>query len=85
VTGEVDVLRSALDTIRERSLGATTLTDAELRVLPYLATHLSMPEIGTALRVSRNTVKSQAISIYRKLGVNSRSEAIRRAHEVGLF
>ena len=63
----------------------TGLTAAELRLLPFLATHLSFREIGDALFVSRNTVKTQAISVYRKLGVSSRSEAIARAAELGLF
>jgi LuxR family transcriptional regulator, maltose regulon positive regulatory protein len=64
---------------------AMSLTGAELRLLPYLATHLNFPEIGSRLFVSRNTVKSQAVSIYRKLGVSSRSGAIERAVEVGLL
>jgi len=61
------------------------LTKAELRLLPLLATHLSFREIGNRLFVSRNTVKTQAISVYRKLGVSSRSEAIERATEIGLL
>jgi len=64
---------------------AMSLTGAELRVLPYLATHLTFPEIGSRLFISRNTVKSQAVSIYRKLGVSSRSDAIERAVEFGLL
>jgi LuxR family maltose regulon positive regulatory protein len=64
---------------------AMSLTGAELRLLPYLATHLTFPEIGTRLFISRNTVKSQAVSIYRKLGVSSRSDAIERAVEFGLL
>ncbi len=63
---------------------ASTLTAAELRLLPLLATYLSFREIGEHLFVSRNTVKTQAISVYRKLGVSSRSEAIERAGELGL-
>jgi LuxR family maltose regulon positive regulatory protein len=55
------------------------LTPAELRLLPLLATHLSFREIAEQLRVSRNTVKTQAISIYRKLGVTGRSGAIAEA------
>jgi LuxR family transcriptional regulator, maltose regulon positive regulatory protein len=78
-------LRTALDAAREHAIGATSLTAAELRLLPFLATHLSFPEIGERLTVSRHTVKTQAISIYRKLGVSSRSEAISRAHDVGLL
>jgi LuxR family maltose regulon positive regulatory protein len=64
---------------------ASTLTPAELRLLPLLATYLSFREIGEHLFVSRNTVKTQAISVYRKLGVSSRSEAIERAAELGLI
>jgi LuxR family maltose regulon positive regulatory protein len=60
------------------------LTAAELRLLPLLSTHLSFREIGERLFVSRNTIKTQAISVYRKLGVSSRSEAIERATELGL-
>jgi LuxR family maltose regulon positive regulatory protein len=60
------------------------LTPAELRLLPLLATHLSFREIGDQLFVSRNTIKTQAISVYRKLGVSSRSDAIARAAELGL-
>jgi LuxR family transcriptional regulator, maltose regulon positive regulatory protein len=64
---------------------AMSLTGAELRLLPYLATHLMFPEIASRLFISRNTVKSEAVSIYRKLGVSSRSDAIERAVEVGLL
>ena len=60
------------------------VTAAELRLLPLLTTHLSFREIGEQLFVSRNTIKTQAISVYRKLGVSSRSEAISRASELGL-
>jgi LuxR family maltose regulon positive regulatory protein len=63
---------------------ASGLTDAELRVLPLLATHLSFREIGERLHVSRNTIKTQAISVYRKLGVSSRSDAVQRAGTLGL-
>ena len=67
------------------ALGASSLTTAELRLLPLLSTHLTLPEIGERLFVSRHTVKTQAISVYRKLGVSSRSEAITRMHELGLL
>ena len=62
-----------------------SLTAAELRLLPYLATHLTFPEIASRLFISRNTVKSEAVAVYRKLGVASRSDAIERAVEVGLL
>jgi LuxR family maltose regulon positive regulatory protein len=63
---------------------ASTLTAAELRLLPLLTTHLSFREIAERLFVSRNTVKSQAISVYRKLDASSRSEAIEHAIQLGL-
>ena len=58
-----------------------SLSAAERRVLQYLRTHLTLAEIAGRLYVSRNTVKSQAISIYRKLGVSSRSGAVQIAIE----
>ena len=64
---------------------AMSLTGAELRLLPYLATHLTFPEIASRLFISRNTVKTEAVSIYRKLTASSRSQAIERAIEVGLL
>jgi LuxR family transcriptional regulator, maltose regulon positive regulatory protein len=64
---------------------AMTLTGAELRLLPYLATHLTFPEIGQRLYLSQHTVKTEALSIYRKLDASSRSTAIERAVEVGLL
>jgi len=65
--------------------GATALTPAELRLLPLLPTHLSLPEIGERLFLSRHTIKTQAISIYHKLNVSSRGEAVARARELGLL
>jgi LuxR family maltose regulon positive regulatory protein len=62
----------------------SVLTAAELRLLPFLPTHLTFREIGARLHVSRNTVKTQAISIYRKLGASSRADAIDRAVQLGL-
>ena len=59
------------------------LTGAELRLLPLLSTHLSYPEIARNLFLSRNTVKSQAYSIYQKLGASSRSQAVARSRELG--
>ncbi|MGH8840070.1 MAG: response regulator transcription factor, partial [Jiangellaceae bacterium] len=65
--------------------GPTALTAAELRLLSYLPTHLSFREIGERLFVSTNTVKTHAISIYRKLGVSSRTDAVMRARDIGLL
>ena len=65
--------------------GGPPLTAAELRLLPYLQTHLTLAEIGERLFVSRNTVGSEVTSIYRKLGVSSRTEAVRQATAIGLL
>ena len=56
---------------------AMSLTGAELRLLPFLATHLTFPEIASRLFISRNTVKTEAVSMYRKLGAASRSRGDR--------
>jgi LuxR family maltose regulon positive regulatory protein len=77
-------LQSRLATIKASAVGASSLTAAELRLLPLLATHLSFREIGERLFVSSHTVRTQAYSAYRKLGVSSRSEAVARTHELGL-
>ena len=82
---EVDELRASLKTMRADAPGASTLTEAELRLVPYLTTHLSFREIGERLYVSRNTVRSQAMAVYRKLNVTSRSGAVERAGELGLL
>jgi len=86
LTGEAEALRTRLSAERQASSpGASALTSAELRLLPLLATHLSFPEMGTELFLSPHTVKSQAVSIYRKLGVASRSWAVTSARELGLL
>jgi LuxR family transcriptional regulator, maltose regulon positive regulatory protein len=61
------------------------LTPAELHILQYLPTHLSFPQIAGQVFVSPNTVKSQAQSVYRKLGVTSRREAVEQARAAGLL
>ena len=85
---EAAVLRTLLDPVRQApapGVAGGPLTPAELRLLPYLQTHLTIREIGERLFVSRNTASSEIGSIYRKLGVSSRSEAVRRAAAVGLL
>jgi LuxR family maltose regulon positive regulatory protein len=82
---EAVALRARLEKGRRGGAGrSAALTSAELRLLPLLRTHLSFREIAERLYVSRNTVKTQAISVYRKLGVSSRGEAIERASDLGL-
>ena len=82
---QAEELRARLKTMRADAPGASTLTEAELRLLPYLATHLSFREIGERLYVSRHTVKSHAVAVYRKLNVSSRNGAVERARELGLL
>ena len=86
LAGEARELRERLS--RERSAGlpgASSLTAAELRLLPLLTTHMSFPEIAEELSVSHHTVRSQAYSAYRKLGVTSRSQAVSRSRDLMLL
>ena len=86
LVGEAQALRTQLSADHAPAVpGASSLTGAELRVLPMLATHLSFSEIGAGLFLSPHTVKSQAMSIYRKLGASSRSQAVARSRELGLL
>jgi LuxR family maltose regulon positive regulatory protein len=84
LAASAEELKREADAVPETEKSAAGLTPAELRLLPLLATHLSFREIAEQLFVSRNTIKTQAISVYRKLGVSSRSEAIAEAHRLGL-
>jgi DNA-binding CsgD family transcriptional regulator len=61
------------------------LSEGELRVLRYLPSNLSAPEIGRELYLSFHTVKTHMRSIYAKLGVHRRTEAVERARELGLL
>ncbi|RXZ51270.1 LuxR family transcriptional regulator [Agromyces fucosus] len=81
---EIEVLQLRIDRMSGWT-GAIPLTPAELRLLPYLQTHLTIGEIGTRLFISRNTVSSEVGSIYRKLNATTRSAAVERAIAVGLL
>ena len=85
VAQKVADIRADVDVAMSSAAAVIPLTPAELRVLRYLPTHLSFQAIGRDLIVSPNTVKTQAISVYRKLGVSSRAEAVRKAKEQGLL
>ena len=61
------------------------LSDSEMRVLRYLPTNLSAPEIATELYVSTNTVKTHMHHLYAKLGVHRRGEVVERARALGLL
>jgi LuxR family maltose regulon positive regulatory protein len=68
-----------------RTPSAMALTTAEMRVLQLLPTHLSLAEIGEELHISRNTVKSQVASVYRKLQCSTRTEAVAQGRDLGLL
>jgi LuxR family transcriptional regulator, maltose regulon positive regulatory protein len=61
------------------------LTGSEIRVLRYLPTHLSAPEIASELSVSTGTVKTHMRNLYAKLGAHSRTEAVESARALGLL
>ncbi len=86
LVGEVKTLRGRLAAEHGPSIpGASALTAAELRLLPLLATHLSVPEIAADLFLSPHTIKSQMKSIYRKLGSSSRTQTVSQARDLGLL
>jgi LuxR family transcriptional regulator, maltose regulon positive regulatory protein len=77
-----DAVRGAIGAFADRTWA---LTGAELRVLQYLPTNLSLSDIAEQLFVARNTVKSHAAAIYRKLGTTSRTDAVDLARAAGLL
>jgi LuxR family maltose regulon positive regulatory protein len=83
----LDVLHGASPAARDRSSSppAEELSPGELRVLRYLPTNLTRPEIAGELSVSPNTVNAHIRSIYAKLQVGDRSSAVRRARELRLL
>jgi len=85
ITQMINEVRAAVDAALASSSAVIPLTPAELRVLRYLPTHLSFQAIGRELILSPNTVKTQAIAIYRKLGASSRSQAVEKAVQQGLL
>ena len=86
LVADAEALRARLAGERGSSFpGASALTAAELRLLPLLSTHLSLPEIATEMFLSRNSIKSEVASIYRKLGASSRSQAVARSRGLGLL
>ena len=86
LAGDARALRTQLARERGPSTpGMSALTGAELRLLPLLSTHLSFPEIAAQMFLSSNTIKSQANSIYRKLGASTRSQAVSRSRDLGLL
>ena len=83
----LDVLHGGSPAAKDRSSSppAEELSPGELRVLRYLPTNLSRPEIAGELSVSPNTVNAHIRSIYAKLQVRDRSSAVQRARELRLL
>jgi LuxR family maltose regulon positive regulatory protein len=83
----LDVLHDSSPAAKEQSSlpPAEELSPGELRVLRYLPTNLSRPEIAGELSVSPNTISTHLRSIYAKLQVRDRSSAVRRARELRLL
>jgi LuxR family maltose regulon positive regulatory protein len=93
-TAHAALLAEILDVLHGSSLAAADkhasplieeLSPGELRVLRYLPTNLSRPEIAGELSVSPNTVSAHIRSIYAKLQVRDRSSAVQRARDLGLL
>jgi LuxR family transcriptional regulator, maltose regulon positive regulatory protein len=83
VPPEIGGVRSAR-AAEERQL-TDPLTDSETRVLRYLPTNLSAPEIARQLSVSVNTVRTHMRHVYEKLGAHRRAGAVERARALGLL
>jgi len=82
---QAQLLRARVGQITESpAVGPSSLTAAELRLLPLLPTHLSYPQIADQLSLSRHTIKTQVTSLYRKLSVSSRREAVERLALLGI-
>ena len=82
---ETERLRARVSAAPAAVLSASPLTHAELRVLPYLQTHLTFAQIAERLYISRNTVATHVHAIYRKLAVSSRDDAVQRATAAGVL
>ncbi|MFZ2017021.1 MAG: LuxR C-terminal-related transcriptional regulator [Nocardioides sp.] len=80
----LDDAEARLRSLQDDQMCAETLTTAQLRVLQFLPSRLTLDQIGEHLFLSRATIKSHASAIYRKLGASSRDEAIARARSLGL-
>ncbi|GIF53044.1 LuxR family maltose regulon positive regulatory protein [Asanoa ferruginea] len=89
-TAHAALLATVLDVVRGSSISepaaaTAPLSPSELKVLRYLPTNLSRPEIANALSVSVNTVNTHIRSIYAKLRTQGRSSAVQRARELRLL
>ena len=77
--------RAAIERIKERNqlveISGEQLTEREIEVLKYLVSENSIAEIGKSLHISKNTMKTHLRNIYRKLGVDGRGAAAKKAKE----
>ncbi|MCU1490135.1 MAG: LuxR family transcriptional regulator [Acidimicrobiaceae bacterium] len=87
VAGILGLLPETQDADRQPAgaLSPAFLSESEVRVLRYLSTNLSAPEIAAELYLSVNTVKSHLRHLYGKLSVHHRREAVERARSLGLL
>lgn len=85
LNASLDALQTVLGGADGSQRDPMSISTAELRVLAYLPTHLSLGEIAQRVFVSRNTVKTHTAAIYRKLGAVSRAEAVATAVRLGLL
>ena len=87
LTGILDVLHGSSLAAQDqpRTAQAEELSPSELRVLRYLPTNLSRPEIASELSVSVNTVNTHVRNIYAKLRASDRSSAVQRARDLRLL
>jgi LuxR family maltose regulon positive regulatory protein len=82
----LDLRAEAVSSLHDEAGAAPhDLTDAELRVVRYLATNLTAPEIASELFISTNTVRTHMRHIYGKLDAHSRREAVGHARGLGLL
>jgi DNA-binding NarL/FixJ family response regulator len=70
---------------RQEPTPALGLSDRERSVLELMAAGATNPEIADKLHLSKHTVKEHTSSVYRKLGVRNRTEAVQRAQRLGLL
>ena len=87
LTDILDVIHGASPAANDQSPApqAEELSPSELRVLRYLPTNLSRPEIASELSVSVNTVNTHVRNIYAKLQARDRSSAVQRARDLRLL
>jgi LuxR family maltose regulon positive regulatory protein len=86
LVNEAEAMRSRLrDVGRSDAAGPSSLTTAELRLLPMLCTHLTYGQIADELCRSRHTIRAQTKSIFRKLNTASRAQTVARCRELALL